>query len=356
MDRSSPPPPRSQLVGKARRFRFLATILSWLDRFLSWPRPPRPSFQVTFPTRISKSPGEIELYFFTGPSKPSSAERNAHRLNRRPVLINFHGGGFSIGHALDDARWAGAVLDAYPEVVVVSVNYRLAPEHPYPVAIEDSADAVLWLWDHSEQYHLDRDRFALSGASSGGNLALTVPLKLYEELTRQQRLDTKEDIRLAGLVAFYPTVDWTRTRQQRDATNPIAPQKSMIPPSVFNFFDDSYLLPETLPVKTETQELDFSHPYLSPGLAPAQLLLSAYPVNVSIYTCGWDQLLVEGNTFRHRLRRIFSENDVFHIGGLVIEDAIHGFDKKPSFCMGNATRDRMYGDAAQQLEFMWRYY
>ena len=356
MDPTSPLPSRTQLIKRARRYRCMVTILSWLDRFLSWPLPPRPSFQVTFPTRISKTPGEIELYFFTSSSNPRSADKTIHHYNRRPVLINFHGGGFSIGHAVDDARWAGTVLDAYPEVVVVSVNYRLAPEHPFPSPLEDGVDAVLWLWEHAEQYNLDRDRFALSGSSAGGNLALAIPLRLYEELEQQQRLDTKEAIKLVGLVAFYPSVDWTRTREQRDATNPIAPRKSMIPASALNFFDESYLLPANLPTKPGTDEVDFSHPHLSPGLAPAQMLLAAYPGSVSIYTCGWDQLLAEGNMFRARLREIFSENDVFHIGGLVVEDTAHGFDKKPSFCLGNATRDQMYGDAAQQLEFMWRYY
>lgn len=242
--------------------------------------------------------------------------------------------------------------------MVVSVGYRLAPEYPFPTAIEDGVDAVLWLWDHAEQYNLDMSRFVLSGDSAGGNLSMTVPLMLYNELVKKSLSNEQQPLppqsKLAGIVAFYPPTDWTRTRQERNATNPIAAQKSMIKPEVFKLFDDSYLFEETLPKRSGKEgEVDMSHPYLSPGLAPTPLLLAAYPPSVAIYTCGWDQLLVEGNAFRERLRHLAVEGQMAHVGGMVIEDVVHGFDKKPSFIMGNKVRDRMYGDAVRQLGIMW---
>lgn len=182
------------------------------------------------------------------------------------------------------------------------------------MAIEDGVDAILWLRQHAEEYNLDTGRFVLCGDSAGGNLAFTVPLRLHEELGRreppvqgqgQQQARTE----LAGIIAFYPTVDSTKFRQERDATNPISAKKSKIPASTLKFFDESYFLRENLPKKTgpagsspdpDTTWVDMSHPSISPALAPTFLLVTALPSRVAIYTCGWDQLLVEGNAFRDR--------------------------------------------------------
>ncbi|KAJ5959519.1 uncharacterized protein N7479_006669 [Penicillium vulpinum] len=349
---TSPPPSRSALSNKAHRYRILDNLRSLLDRYFSWPLPRGPSIEIAIPSKVSKAPGSIELYFFTAPSNPLTPKQT-NPSPPRPVLINFHGGGFSIGHARDDSRWAGAVLKAHPDAVVVSVNYRLAPEHPFPVPLEDGVDAILWLWQEAQQYNLDKTRFVLSGSSAGGNLALAVPFRLHEEL-QKKRWASIGEIKLAGLVAFYPSTDWTRTRIERNATNPIAAQKSMIPPSLYKFFDDSYLLAEGLPKRPSTGRVDMSHPYLSPGLAPASLLYVAYPPAVAVYTCGWDQLLVEGNTFRERLCGFVEEGKMASVGGFVVEDVIHGFDKKPSFLRGNQMRERMYGDAVNQLKVMWK--
>lgn len=352
MEPTPKPPSRSSLAKKASRYRALSTVLSLLDRYLSWPLPPKPSINISIPSIISKTPGSIELYIFTAPSRALTRKQTTSSPPR-PVLINFHGGGFSIGHALDDARWIGSVLTSIPDAVVVSVNYRLAPEHPFPTALEDSVDAIIWLWQHADEYNLDKARFALCGASAGGNLALAAPFRLHEEL-QHKRWASIGKIPLAGLVAFYPGVDWTRTRAERDATNPIAARKSMISPAVFRFFDDSYLLPAALPTRAGTGRVDMSHPYLSPGLAPASLLQGAYPAAVAVYTCGWDQLLVEGNAFRERLAGFVEEGKMVSVGGFVVEDVIHGFDKKPSFWRGNRARERMYGDAVGQLNGMWK--
>jgi acetyl esterase/lipase len=343
------PTARDALFKEARKYRSLNSIMSWLDRYIAWPLPPRPSLILTIPTKISKKPGEVALYFFTAAAE--ATDGRADNLSaKRPVLINFHGGGFAIGHPLDDSRWFAAVLDAHPGAVVVSVGYRLAPEHPFPTGIEDGTDAILWLWENAVRYNLDPDRFAISGFSAGGNLAFTVPLRLHEELEKRQVAKT---VRLAGIVAFYPPVDWTKTRDERDATNPIASQKSLIPQSALKFFDSSYLFQENLPRKPGSDEIDMADPYLSPGLTPSSLLLAALPRIVAIYTCGWDQLLVEGNKFRDRLQRFVDEGAMTHVGGMEIEAVIHGFDKKPCFFLGDAKRDLMYEDAMKQLEVMW---
>lgn len=361
---------RSTLLKQAKKLRFFQSIISFLDRYLSFPLPPRPALTLTIPTTISKTPGTITLYLYASPNNPpTSSYSQTHEIDtpRRPVLLNFHPGGFSIGHAIDDARWAASVLSAHPSSIVISVNYRLAPEHPFPVPLEDCTDALIWLWDHADNYNLDRKRFALCGGSAGGNLALSVPLRLYEEMEKRGRREGKADIKLAGSLAFYPSVDWTKTRAERDATNPICAERSMIPPSVLKFFDESYLVKSNLPKRERPREqgegeeddgateweIDMGHPYLSPGITPTNLFLAATPPAVAIYTCEWDQLLVEGNALRERVCTFVDEGRMRHCGGYEVKEAMHGFDKRPTFCLGSEVREKMYADATDQLGIMW---
>ena len=94
-----------------------------------------------------------------------------------PVVVNFHGGGFTLGTATDDCRWAQCVLED-ADAVMVSVSYRLAPEYPFPAAVDDGVESLVYLSTHAAELGLDMTRVALSGFSAGGNLAVTVPLRL----------------------------------------------------------------------------------------------------------------------------------------------------------------------------------
>lgn len=91
----------------------------------------------------------------------------------KPAIVYYHGGGWVIGglNTHDGACRAFAnALDA----VVVSVDYRLAPEHPFPAAVDDAFSALVWVHDHASALGADPSRVAVAGDSAGGNLAAVV--------------------------------------------------------------------------------------------------------------------------------------------------------------------------------------
>jgi acetyl esterase len=91
-----------------------------------------------------------------------------------PVLIYFHGGGFAIGSKRSHRALAAAY--ASQGYLVCNVDYRLAPKHPFPAAIEDACAAWLWALDHVKDYDGDKLQMGLAGESAGANLALAVAL------------------------------------------------------------------------------------------------------------------------------------------------------------------------------------
>ncbi|HLP18290.1 MAG TPA: alpha/beta hydrolase [Bacteroidota bacterium] len=95
---------------------------------------------------------------------PKIAEEN------RPLLVFFHGGGFVLG-TLDEFDPFCTFLAAGASCIVVSVDYRLAPEHKYPAAVDDAVAAVSWIAAHAEELHGDASRIAVIGDSAGANLA-----------------------------------------------------------------------------------------------------------------------------------------------------------------------------------------
>ncbi|QYK70122.1 MULTISPECIES: alpha/beta hydrolase [Paenibacillus] len=94
---------------------------------------------------------------------------------RLPAMLWIHGGGYVMGHPdMDDALCERFVQAA--KCVVVSVDYRLAPEHPYPAAIDDCYAVLTWMTDEAELLGIDLDRIAIAGASGGGGLTAALAL------------------------------------------------------------------------------------------------------------------------------------------------------------------------------------
>ena len=113
-----------------------------------------------------------------------------------PAMVYYHGGGWVIGDIDTHDALCRALTNA-AQTVVVSVDYRLAPEHPYPAAVEDAYAAASWVADHSAELNIDRARIAVGGDSAGGNLAAVVALKARD-------LGAP---RLALQVLIYPITD-----------------------------------------------------------------------------------------------------------------------------------------------------
>jgi acetyl esterase len=97
----------------------------------------------------------------------------------RPVLLWLHGGGF-IGGDLRDIEYATSGIAAAGNVIVVSLNYRLAPEHPYPAGLHDVRDALDWIRDHQAELNGD-GRIAVGGQSAGAALAAGACLLARDE-------------------------------------------------------------------------------------------------------------------------------------------------------------------------------
>lgn len=306
------------------------------------PRPPNYTFRRSIPSHFSTHPGSFLLYFYC----PLSW-RDRRPDQKYPVVINFHGGGFTIGNACDDARWAAAVVSQVG-AIVVGVDYRLAPEHPFPTAVKDGVEAVLYLTEHADELGLDTQNFAVSGFSAGGNMAFSVPLRLQAEIEASRKgrdVDTNSvysgrevlgEVKagtLKAIVAWYPSVDFTRPRPEREA---IPKRPDLMMPKFFtNLFDASYLVPPTL---------DHSSPYLSPGMAPAELL-RGLPESICIYACEYDGLSVEAKAFCKRLEEEIGKS----VRWKEVEGVPHAWDKSPNPFKTPVMVNEYYRDACDAL-------
>jgi len=99
----------------------------------------------------------------------------------RAALLYIHGGGMMIGAPkMDDALLSNTAAEL--DIVIVSPEYRLAPENPYPAAMDDCHDGWAWMLENSTQKQIDTSRMAIGGESAGGGLAAGLVLRLHDEI------------------------------------------------------------------------------------------------------------------------------------------------------------------------------
>ncbi|KAI1109621.1 alpha/beta hydrolase fold-domain-containing protein [Nemania sp. NC0429] len=96
------------------------------------------------------------------------------------LVYRMHGGGFCVGrHEVDGTENVYAATN--PNIVVVSVDYRLAPEHPFPKAIEDSYDGMLWCKENAKTLGIDSEKIIVAGSSAGANLAAVLAIMARDD-------------------------------------------------------------------------------------------------------------------------------------------------------------------------------
>jgi acetyl esterase/lipase len=323
-----------------------------LHRFAN-PVPPVHAEKHSIKSTLSRHEGNIDIYIYT----PKDYQQRKSDGKTFPLLVNFHGGGFTLGCGTDDCRWFGAVLEM-TDAVIATVDYRLAPEYPFPTAVEDGADAVLWLISKAHDLAVDLEKgIAISGFSAGANLAFTVPLKLGQ-------LGSTDAMRLGAIVSWYPPTNYTVSRAERNKTN--AKPEAGLPTYLTSLFDRSYLHPPGC-------ESDI---LVSPALATDEQLTRALPPDIWIYTCEYDDLCDEGRRFAERLNELGKRNSIdknpepmqaqtFGLseqGGDGVRKRVrynmipgvpHAWDKAPNPLWVNEIARARYHHAVQGLKEVW---
>lgn len=212
----------------------------------------------------------------------------------RPIIVFFHGGGWVVGGIATHDHYCRELANA-SQMMVVSVDYRLAPEHRYPAAAEDAYVATKWVAENAEQLGGDPQRIAVAGDSAGGNLAAVVALMARD----------RGGPKLSAQLLIYPITDhnFDTDSYLRNMSGYHLTRDAMI------WFWDHYA-----PEPSQRDE-----PYASPlratnleGLPPAIVLTAEY-----------DPLLDEGEAYARRLESAGVPVHLKRYAG-----SIHGFIRR----------------------------
>lgn len=182
------------------------------------------------------------------------------------LIIFLHGGSWMFG-SIDSYDAVTRRLARHADAVVVSIEYRLAPEHPFPAGWNDCQDAIAWIAEHAGDLGGPRDRIVLAGDSAGGNLAAAHTVHARDH-----------GIPIAGLLLFYPSCDLSKRYPSMDK---LARGYLLETPTV-DFPDRAYLVDRKL--RTD------------PRVSPIFADLHDLPPTV-IYTAEYDPLKDHGSSF-----------------------------------------------------------
>jgi acetyl esterase len=238
------------------------------------------------PRQIVQNGRTIPARIYTPPGKPPF-----------PIVVLFHGGGWVNG-SLDSHEPYCRALATEANAVVVSIDYRLAPEHRFPAGLEDCTDATLWVLAHAAELKGAPEQVLVGGDSAGATLATAVALLLRD------RIDTP---RLAGQILLYPVT------AHYDPPTPSYLENSEgygLTRNAMIWFWDHYL----------NDLSEATNPLVAPLLAPD---LSNLPP-AFVLTAQYDVLRDEGDAYAARLTE--AGVPVTH---LYVEGMNHGFAASP---------------------------
>ncbi|HEX2210249.1 MAG TPA: alpha/beta hydrolase [Longimicrobium sp.] len=190
----------------------------------------------------------------------------------QPLTIYLHGGGFTIG-GLDTHDEACRILCRYGRIHVLAVEYRLAPENPFPAALHDARAALRWAQAHAAELGADPARVAMGGDSAGGNLSAVVAI------------ETRDDHPPAAQLLIYPAVDRRNTR----------PSQQLFGQGFFLSDEDRAAFTSYYLAGTGIPEGDWR---VSPLYAPSHARLAP----ALVVTAGFDMLRDEGEAYAEVLK------------------------------------------------------
>jgi acetyl esterase len=183
----------------------------------------------------------------------------AQRGGSQPLLVYFHGGGFLFGD-LETHDGVCRLLCLHAGAQVLAVDYRLAPEHPFPAAVEDARAALRWAVANADRLGADPRRVGVAGDSAGGNLAAVVSQLAARDGGPAPVLQ----------VLIYPGTDFTRKRRSRD----LFAEGFLLTDAEMNWFETNYL-----GAAREQAHDPRASPLLAQdlsGLAPALVVTAAF--------------------------------------------------------------------------------
>jgi acetyl esterase len=208
-----------------------------------------------------------------------------------PVIVYFHRGGWVYGSIVESEMICRRLANE-TGAIVAAVEYRLAPEHKFPIPLEDCYDATKWIADHASTFSGNPQKIILCGESAGGNLAAAVALKIRN----------LNQFKIAGQLLIYPILTSKLEPKHYDES----PDKSLLSHENMEFFWSAYL----------SSREDGHNPYASPlhckdfaGLPPSLIITAEH-----------DALKHDGETYGKALHKAGVSQQT-----RCYEGVIHGF-------------------------------
>jgi acetyl esterase len=265
-----------QLKSKIKQIRFLMSVFS----------------AITFKAK-RKTAGK-EMFLATDEGKVRVLTYNMDNPQRLPLFVNMHGGGFVLGDAeMDDPFMPDIANKA--NIKIISIDYSLAPEFPFPKALNECYAVVKYAKEHPDEFGIDPDRMAVGGQSAGGNLSAAICL-----MDKDNRL-----LGLKCLILDYPPLDLFTEASLKPLP------KGSLPVFLCRLFDASYC----------NNKEARKNPLISPIYAIVDDVRSFPPT--LIISASNDSLCEEDEKFRDKLSE----------AGVVVThkrfNDVHGFNLDP---------------------------